>query len=105
VYINNFFKEDKMKTENNVPVQTGKTVRTRKVKLSDDAVMNVKMFACNRLNKAVNAVSVFGNCFGHKYNWQAEQIDIAEAALTTAVKAAMDNLRVGKKIAEAGIKL
>jgi hypothetical protein len=48
---------------------------------------------------------VFGNCFGHKYNWQAEQIDIAEAALTTAVKAAMDNLRVGKKIAEAGIKL
>ena len=79
--------------------------RERKVKLSDDAEKNVKMFACARLNKAVTGVKVFGNCFGNNYQWSAEQIDKAESVLHEAVNIAISNLRTGKKIVEAGITL
>lgn len=79
--------------------------RERKVKLSDDVVQNVKMFACSRLNKAVVGIRVFGQCFGSKYKYEDGQISKAETALNAAVKSAIENLRTGKKITEAGIRL
>jgi hypothetical protein len=79
--------------------------RTRKVVLSDDSTANVKMFACARLNKAATSIKVFGQCFGTKYNWSPEQIDKAESVLMQQVEQAVNNIRTGKKIAEAGISL
>lgn len=81
------------------------TKRARKVVLSDDGKQNVKLFACSRLNKAVNSVKVFGNCFGNKYEWTDEQIAKAEQALQNVVESAINNLRTGKKINDAGITL
>ena len=95
-----------MKTEQVVvPAVAGKIKKVRLVKLSDNPIENVSKFACARLNKVVSNIRVFGNCFGSRYSWKAEQIDTAEAALTAAVARAIDNLRTGKKIVDAGIKL
>ena len=79
--------------------------RTRKVVLTDDTTKNVKLFACSRLNKAVGAIRVFGQCFGSKYDWQPEQIDKAEAVLREQVEQTINNIKTGKKIAESGISL
>jgi hypothetical protein len=85
--------------------ETTKVTRTRKVVLSNDANENVKKFACARLNKAAATIRVFGQCFGSKYSWTPEQIDKAQAVLTQQVEQAIDNIRTGKRIAEAGISL
>lgn len=82
-----------------------KITRERKVKLSDNAEQNVKVFACARLNKALAGIRVFGNCYGSKFQWTNEQIEIAEQAILTAAETAIQNLRTGKKIASSGIKL
>lgn len=79
--------------------------RTRLVKLTDDTSKNVSHFACARLNKAATSIKVFGQCFGSKYSWTPEQIDKAEAVLYERVEQAVNNLRTGKKIADAGISL
>lgn len=89
----------------NVNTNAKAVKRERKVKLSDDTSKNVSMFACSRLNKAATSIKVFGQCFGSKYNWSAEQINKAELALQESVKSAIENLRTGKKITDAGIRL
>jgi len=82
-----------------------KTTRARKIKLSDDKKANVTVFACSRLNKAVNSIRVFGQCYGANYNWADEQLEIAEAELLNAVEKAMSQLRAGSAVAVAGISL
>lgn len=79
--------------------------KVRLVKLSDDTVQNVKLFACSRLNRAVSSIRVVGNCFGGNFSWTEGQIAILEKSLLDATKIAVENLRTGKKIADAGIRL
>lgn len=79
--------------------------KKRTVVLTDDKDKNVTVFACNRLNNAVNSIRIFGQCFGDKYNWNPEQIDKAEKAMLDEVKKSIENLRTGKKTKTAGITL
>jgi hypothetical protein len=79
--------------------------KKRSVVLTDDKEKNVAVFACNRLNNAVNSIRIFGQCFGDKYAWKPEQIDKAEKALLDEVDKTITNLRTGKKIRAGGISL
>lgn len=81
------------------------TTRARKIKLSDDKKANVTVFACSRLNKAVNSMRVFGQCYGANYDWTDEQLKIARTELLGAVEKAMSQLRAGSAVAVAGISL
>jgi hypothetical protein len=79
--------------------------RKRKVTLTDDKKKNVTSFACARLNKAVNSIRVFGQCYGGKYDWTDEQIDKAETALKEATVKAIDQIKSGSGVCVAGISL
>jgi hypothetical protein len=73
--------------------------------MSDDAKLNVVNFAAYRLSHAVNAIRVFGNCFGRQYDWTPAQISKAKGILMESVSAAMDNIEHGHKAASLGIVL
>jgi len=79
--------------------------RKRKVTLSNNKKENVARFACSRLNKAVNAVRVFGNCYGSNYDWTDEQIEKAETYLLDEVQKSIEQIRSGSGVAIAGISL
>ena len=82
-----------------------KAKKTRTVVLTDDPVKNVKVFACRRLNNAVNSIQILGNCHGDKYKWTPEQIETAKAELQAALDATIQNITTGKKVASVGITL
>ena len=79
--------------------------RKRTVVLCEDIEANVKTVATYRLNNAVKSIGTFGQCFGSNYKWTEQQIEKAEKELCDAMAAALDNIRVGKRIAAAGIQL
>ena len=81
------------------------TARKRKVTMTDNKKENVTKFACSRLNKAVNGVRVFGQCYGGKYEWTDEQIEKAETVLLEAVQKAIDQIKSGSGVCVAGISL
>jgi hypothetical protein len=73
---------------------------------------NVAVFALNRLNKAKEAIRVFGQCCGDKYLWEQctfdeniSQIDHSKKILEKALNGAITNLTKGKAITAAGISL
>lgn len=86
-------------------VATKTITRARKIKLSDDKKANVSVFACSRLNKAVNSIRVLGQCYGANYDWSNEQLEIVETELFKAVEKAMNQLTAGSAVAVAGISL
>lgn len=103
----------KVETNANVSTELPKITRTRKIRLSDDAKANVQIVAFARFNKAVDSIRLVGKCTGHNYEYgkcmtgdtNENQIDRIESNLYSVVETAVDSLRTGKKIAEAGITL
>lgn len=87
--------------------ETEKITRERTHKLTDNPAENVKNMAAYRLNKAIDAIEVFGQCSGDKYDWSksAITVDDLEALVYTKVETAFANIRNGKKIVELAVKL
>ena len=81
------------------------TTRARKVKLGENKKENVTAFACSRLNKTVNSIRVFGQCYGNKYSWSDEQIETAETVMLEAVQKAIEQIKSGSGVCVAGISL
>lgn len=80
--------------------------KNRVVKLVDgDPVANVRVVATHRLNKVLEAIRVFGNCYGSNYEWTEEQIAKADRAILDAAEQAITNIKDGVKIAKAGVQL
>jgi len=81
--------------------------------IAENKVKNVTEYAMKRFNHAVHAIRVLGNCSGTAYSYgkcksgdMAElQIDRIERVLYAQVEQAINNIRTGKKIADAGISL
>lgn len=79
--------------------------KTRTHCLTDDPTKNVSNMASYRLNMALDAIRVFGNCCGSNYKWTEEQIEKADKALLDAMDRAIGNIKDGKAITETGIRL
>lgn len=87
------------------PVTSTDEAKLTAEQILENRQKNVSLFATARINKAANAIKVFGNCYGSKYEWTPEQIDKAEAVLYETVETAIKNIRIGKEIVAAGITL
>lgn len=81
------------------------TKRIRKIKLSDNPELNVKVVATARFNRALRAIKALGNCTGRMYHYTPEQLKVIEDTLADYTASCIDRLTKGKTVAVDDVKL